>query len=275
MLKCNWEELKNITLKIEKYYWKKTNIKYDSNGQPKVDLEGNIRLRVLYPSRGVLKEIQSKLKKSVFDKIPLPIHIQGGVKRRSNITNAILHKGNKYFFVTDIENFFPSISHRKVYNTLIQEGFSYDVASIITKLTTFRGQLPQGTPTSTAISNLVFQKTDENIIKICNSFNLIYSRFVDDVTISGKADFQELSSQIVQVILQNGFSISKNKTAYKVGKTDVTGILVSNNKIETTAKFENKLLNRQSPETLNGRKNYRSRVKNMNRRSRKSIISNI
>lgn len=275
LLKCSWSELQDLTSDVSCYYNTIKKIKYDAQGKPKVDAKGNTKYRILYPSQGELKKIQSKIKKSIFDKIDLPIYIQGGVKNRSNITNAVLHKGNKYFFVTDIKNFFPSISYKKVYSALMVNNFSSDVAGMITKLTTFKGNLPQGTPTSTVLSNLVFQNVDRDVISICDTYDLVYTRFVDDITISGKKDFQKLSPQIIEPIIGNGFAVSKGKTAYKIGKTDVTGILVCNNSIKTTVKFEKKLLEKQSSETLEGRNRYKNRIKNINRKKRKSVLSNI
>ena len=80
-----------------------------------------------------------------------------------------------------------------VYNTLVEKGFSPDVASVITKLTTFKGHLPQGAPTSTTLANLVFLPTGLKLNEIAKQHNLRFTIFVDDVTFSSHNDFKHLT----------------------------------------------------------------------------------
>src|ERR1700761_4299097 len=49
--------------------------------------------RILYPSQGRLKAIQEGIKENVLAKVPMPEFVQGGVRAKSNITNALAHKG--------------------------------------------------------------------------------------------------------------------------------------------------------------------------------------
>ncbi|MCB9288899.1 MAG: RNA-directed DNA polymerase [Lewinellaceae bacterium] len=170
--------------------------------------------------------IQSCIKDRILNQLELPILVQGGVRGRDNVSNALIHKGNKYFFLTDIEKFFPSIRHFQVYEMLVSNGFSPTVAGIITKLTTYKGRLPQGTPTSTALANLTFCVVDAELSAFCEEYNLTFTRFVDDITISSKKPFKQLSGPIVKIITRHGYSISKKKTAYKIGPTNVTGASV-------------------------------------------------
>ncbi|MCB1073812.1 MAG: RNA-directed DNA polymerase, partial [Chlamydiia bacterium] len=184
-------------------------VKKDKKGNIKRDAEGDPLYRVLYPSKGNLKTIQSCIKDRILNQLELPILVQGGVRGRDNVSNALIHKGNKYFFLTDIEKFFPSIRHFQVYEMLVSNGFSPTVAGIITKLTTYKGRLPQGTPTSTALANLTFCVVDAELSAFCEEYNLTFTRFVDDITISSKKPFKQLSGPIVKIITRHGYSISK------------------------------------------------------------------
>ena len=122
---------------------------------------------------------------------------------------------------------------------LINNGFSADVASVLTKLTTYKYKLPQGTPTSTALANLAFSAVDKRLSDLCEENNLVYTRFVDDIAISGKTDFKELSNVIVKFIVEAGYKISRKKTGYKIGTVDITGVKLHNNYFDTNIKLFN------------------------------------
>ena len=187
-LKLPNEELIELADNSSRYYYKKEEIKTHKDGSPKIK-NGKVQIRILFPSKGKLKIIQSRIK-HLLAKIELPSNILGGVKKCDNIKNAKVHKGKKYHFCTDLKDFFPFITNKAVYNTFIQNGFSPDVSSLLTKLTTCNGELPQGTPTSTHIANLAFLPTDMEIINLCESNKITYTRYVDDLTFSSQDDFQ-------------------------------------------------------------------------------------
>ncbi len=176
--------------------------------------------------------------------MPSPVH--GGVKRRSNISNAKPHQGKKYIFTTDLQEFFPNITSKQVYKTLVDLKFSPHLAHWITALTTWKHKLPQGTPTSTHIANLVFLATDLKLIELCNANSITYTRYIDDLTFSASIDFQGSIAKILEIVKKDGFKLSYRKTLYK-GKQTITGIEVFPNKIDAPqriidkAKLENDL----------------------------------
>ena len=110
----------------------------------------------------------------------MPEFAYGGVKGKDNILNAKRHKGQKYVFQTDLTDFYPYISSKRVYGMFVRVGFSADVASKLTKLTTYEGHLPQGAPTSTTIANLVFEPTGRKLQKLAEEHQLRLTTFVDD-----------------------------------------------------------------------------------------------
>ena len=237
LLKIKYKDLVALLDNTDNYYYEKKIEKKDENGKTKINEKGEIEYRVLYPSKDLLKDKQDLIKKRVLDNLELPKFVHGGVKGRSNISNAMIHKGNKYFFQTDIKKFFPSIRHYQVYDMFIRNEFSPDVAKILTRLTTHNGRLPQGTPTSPGLSNLVFCLVDKEIAEFCSLHNLTFTRFVDDIAISSKKCFREKSSSIIEIITEAGYTISRKKTYYKIGPTDITGVSVHNNFLTTTKEF--------------------------------------
>lgn len=172
-LKIAKEELLFFTnnKSISKYYQEYEILKFHANGQPKMDINGIQKKRIINPSISKLKSIQKRINKYILSKILVPDYVFGGTKGKDNVLNAKQHQGKKFKFITDLTNFFPSITNKMVYEMFIRYNFSPDVASILTKLTTYKGHVPQGAPTSTYIANLVFTKTGNELEKLAKEHN--------------------------------------------------------------------------------------------------------
>lgn len=254
---------------LENYYKEWIEKKIDKKtGLPKKYLDGTEKQRIIRPSQKELKVIQTRIKNKILAPVKLPAFVHGGIKSRSNITNAKPHQGNKYIFTTDLQDFYPNISSQKVYDTFCTF-FSPHYSHWLTNLTTWKYELPQGTPTSTHIANLVFLKTDSELINFCNSNGITYTRYVDDLTFSSQQDFKQLLPAILEIVTSNDFNISYRKTQYK-GKQTITGINVFLNKIDAPEKIlvkaksevENKSETKPYTNYLNSiRKTNRKKVK--------------
>jgi len=157
------KEILNLLNAIEDNYIEWTENKEDKNGSPKKYLDGTIKTRTFRNPSTFLKEIQRRIKRNVFDKIVFPDCVHGGIKRRSTITNAKPHQGKKYIFETDLQEFYPNVSKEKIYRAFLDIGYSTHISYWLTTLTTKSNELPQGSPTSTALANLVFLNTDKKI----------------------------------------------------------------------------------------------------------------
>lgn len=261
------KEISEIIKNIDHYYYEFSEIKYNSKtGLPKVK-EGVTQRRFYNPSRKKLKDIQNKLQHKVLNRVELIPHIQGGVKGCGNIDNSKIHKGNIYRFQTDLTNFFPSISDSMVFNALRHKGFSKQVADTITKLTTFRTKdswgsksLPQGAPTSPTLSNIVFEKIDTQILDILKGVNILYSRWIDDLTFSSNIDFREKCIPIINCITENGLKVSKPKTTYRKNKSVITGVVVGLSTMKITEKFRAKDESKLKPRQIKGRRAYKEQI---------------
>jgi|ERR1700757_289514 len=232
--------IESITSTIDDYYREWVEQKTDKKtGDYKRYKDGTIKKRIIRPSLKELKIIQSNIKSRILAPIPMPDCVHGGVKRRSNITNAKPHQGNKYQFTTDLQEFYPNITSKRVYQTFLDLKFSTHFSHWLTKLTTWKHELPQGTPTSTHIANLVFLKTDIKLIELCNTHNITYTRYVDDLTFSSQQDFRHLLNDILNIVLSGDFKLSYRKTQYK-GNQTITGINVFLNKIDAPEKIKEK-----------------------------------
>lgn len=261
------ERVDFIVNHIEQFYSEFLRYKTDKLGnkrrnKPKYSQFGEFWSRTINPPKEELKELQKRINSYLVEKIQMPSYAFGGIKRKDNIRNARFHKGQKFVFQTDLKDFFPYITHKMVYEMFVRVGFSHDVSSLLTKLTTYKGHLPQGAPTSTTIANLVFVPTGLEIQAIAEREGLRFTTFVDDVTMSSQSDFKHVVPEIVQTITSHGFKISQGKTTYKSGITEVTGVKMLNNSLTVTEKFKNALAKEVDDSTprVQGMKNYKERV---------------
>lgn len=129
---------------------------------------------------------QRRIKNNILASITLGEGVHGGVRGRSPRSNATPHLGQPCVVNLDVRDFFPNVRHYVVYRMFRRElGFGRDVARLLTRLTTLDGQLPQGASTSTAIANVLALPIDRPISVEAERFDVRYTRFVDDITLSG------------------------------------------------------------------------------------------
>jgi RNA-directed DNA polymerase len=260
-IKCNPAELDWVLKNINDCYYEYKQVKKDKSGNIKTFADKTPKLRVISPSYGKLKRIQSSIKRNILDSIEMPSHVQGATRGKINITNAKLHQGKKFKFTTDLANFFPSITNALVYSTFLSNGFTNHQASDLTKLTTYKYGLPQGAPTSPALANLCFLHVDDIILRLCNENKITFSRFVDDLSFSSSKDFKEQIRPIIDIILSSGFKISYRKTFYRSNQT-ITGIDVFNNFIDVPSHIKLKALGEtKSNEQITPYSTYQKRVR--------------
>jgi len=262
------ERINEIINHIGDYYSEFLRYKTDKEGnrrrnKPAYTKFGEYWTRTINPPKNELKDIQKLINGYLVKSIPIPDYAYGGIKRKDNIRNARFHKGQKYIFQTDLKDFFPFITNKMVYEMYVRNGFSHDVSSLLTKLTTYNGHLPQGAPTSTTIANLIFVPTGLELQSIAEREGLRFTTFVDDVTMSSQSDFKHIIPEIVETIISHGFKISQGKTTYKSGITEITGVKMLNNSLTVTNKFNNayeRVEDKSSPRAK-GMINYKDRIK--------------
>src|SRR5437868_11741322 len=111
----------------------------------------------------------------------LPSYMTGGLPGRSIKNNSVPHLEQDVVVGLDIENCFPSISHKQVFGTFRKLGYSTDIASMLTKLTTYQNRLPQGAPTSPLLCNLVLWDSAERISLLASKKGCFFTIYIDDV----------------------------------------------------------------------------------------------
>ncbi|MGH2627214.1 MAG: reverse transcriptase family protein [Anaerolineales bacterium] len=154
----------------------------------------------------------------------------GFVRGRSIVSNASRHVGHGILVMMDIASFFPTIPYRSVRKGLEKLGYPYSVASLLANLCTRAGFLPQGAPTSPALSNLVCERLDRRLAGLARSRGFSYTRYADDMAFSSNdRRLVALIPLLRRIIEEEGFEVRAEKTrvARAGARRMVTGIVVN------------------------------------------------
>ena len=153
-------------------------------------------------------------------------------KSKSIVDNADRHTKKKFVGTIDIENYFGSITEKHLVDLLQENGYAKSESDLVAKLCTKDGVLPQGAPTSPMLSNALLFHFDEEMSKYANDSKLTYSRYADDLTISGddRGKVEEALKKIERE-LHEKYSFKINESKRRIvsfnGRQIVTGLVVN------------------------------------------------
>ncbi|MBS7806538.1 retron Ec67 family RNA-directed DNA polymerase/endonuclease [Variovorax sp. PCZ-1] len=170
----------------------------------------------------------------------------GFIRGLSIIDNAQNHRSQRFVFNIDIQDFFGSINFGRVRGFFIKDrDFSLQpqVATVIAQIACFKNRLPQGSPCSPVISNLVGHILDMHLIKLAARTGCRYSRYADDLTFStSKRDFPRqvafydeekglwhVGDELKRLLELSGFTLNSGKTRMqnRDSRQQVTGLVVN------------------------------------------------
>ncbi|MFJ5484330.1 retron St85 family RNA-directed DNA polymerase [Pectobacterium actinidiae] len=183
-----------------------------------------------YPS---LFSCQKWIYNNILKKIPTHVCAQAYKKDHSIIKNANLHLNNDVMLKMDINNFFSEIPINWVIKLFSDLGYSKNVSFALASLCCLDGVLPQGGVTSPALSNILMLSLDNRLHKLAEKFDLIYTRYADDMFFSGKKISSKLINYIKNIVEEYNLSINESKTKLltKEKRKIVTGIDTSSSKL--------------------------------------------
>ncbi len=148
--------------------------------------KANGDLRTINPPKKPLRAAQRSLLRLLYKRLRIPGYLHGGLPRRSIFTHASPHVGCVMVATLDVKSFFPSTTRRHVEPVFAAAGIVGDALEDVLALAMFNGSLPQGSPTSCLLANLAFVPVDVRFLSLCKRNSLKYSRYVDDIAISGR-----------------------------------------------------------------------------------------
>jgi hypothetical protein len=187
------------------------------------------KIRMIDGPTGCLLEIQKRIYRRLLRNLEVPTYICGGVKGRSVLMNVKFHGGAPVIVNLDIQSWFPSITSRHVYRVWRQIlNCSRPLARLLTRLTVFKGRLPQGAPTSTPLANLVLYSIDKPIREAALVAGVGYSAWVDDLPLSG-ANSRNLIPIAITTLKRAGFRVARPKLVVLGGskRKMVNGVIAS------------------------------------------------
>ncbi|MBS0205189.1 MAG: RNA-directed DNA polymerase [Planctomycetes bacterium] len=192
-------------------------------------------VRLIESPKQTLKEAQVKILREILDRVPTHPAAHGFVAGRSVLTNAKSHVGQGIVVKFDLTNFYTTVSYSRVVAIFRTLGYAREAAIWLGLLTTnavpgnmpfdrqklysilpyWRRHLPQGAPTSPALANLSAYHLDARLTGMARAFGADYTRYADDLTISGPETLsyalRTLIPLVEQIIRRERFQSNRSK----------------------------------------------------------------
>ena len=210
-----------------------------------------------------LKFVQRWILENILNNLMTHGAAHGFVRGKSIVTNATVHCNSALLIKLDVKDFFPSVHWRRVKGVFRHAGYPEQIATLLALLCTESPRqmvqqngktyyvalsdraLPQGAPTSPALTNIVCLNLDRRLTGLAEKIGLRYSRYADDLTFSLPAnstsiknaaqpsDHNHLSGQLLgsvhKILQEEGFILNNDKTrVIRMGNQhNVTGMVVN------------------------------------------------
>ena len=220
-----------VTKNIDKFYYT-TTIKKRSGGVRKLNVPDDT---LKFMQRCILKRILSEFKVSKY----ATAYKKGATLK----DNARVHSAKKYVLKLDLKDFFDSITFMQVYDAAFSTRyFPKQIGVMLTTLCTRQDVLPQGTPTSPALSNLVMKNFDDSFGAWCEERGFSYTRYCDDITVSSDNELKGVYSKCKFMLTKMGFEINEKKTRFLTNgsRQTVTGLTV-NSSVKVPSPYKKEL----------------------------------
>jgi retron-type reverse transcriptase len=198
-----------------------------------------------------VKRLQYWVLDNILAKVPLHPAAHGFIPGRSIVSNAQPHVGKAVVVNLDLKNFFPSISLPRIKGVFRELGYSEQLATTLglvctetpveevsvdgEKFFVATGEraLPQGAPSSPALTNILCRRLDARVQSCAAKLGFTYTRYADDLTFSGDAAARKLAGKLLwrvkQIIADEGFTPHPDKQHVMSDGhcQSVTGIVVN------------------------------------------------
>lgn len=217
--------------------------------------------RLLECPKPHLRAAQKKILLGILNRVPPHAAAHGFVSGRGIVSNAAPHVGRRVVVRWDLANFYATVRYGRIVAIFRSLGYSREVALWLARLTTsaipadlpipeagahalkpYQGRhLPQGACTSPALANLSAFALDVRLAGLATRFAGHYTRYADDLTISGGDEFAKNLRNVIPLVEQivrteRFFLHPKKRRILRPGRRQsVTGVVV-NEKINIARK---------------------------------------
>ena len=178
----------------------------------------------------ILKKIQRQIADVLLIHMPVSRYAKAYRFGSTTLKNAKPHVGKKGVLKLDILHFFDSIRYSDVKDKVFPaEIYAENIRILLAMLCYYKDFLPQGAPTSPAITNILMYDFDELVGQWCRERGISYTRYCDDMTFSGDFDPMEVLRFVRLELKEMGFLLNEQKTRIqRYGQQQsVTGIVVN------------------------------------------------
>jgi hypothetical protein len=216
--------------------------------------------RLLEAPKRRLRERQRWILRNVLAAIPPSPHAHGFVPGRDVRSFVQPHVGRAVVVRLDLQDFFASISRARVAALFGRVGYPRPVADALANLCTIATphhvltahprdddqsrrfltnaalrdrHLPQGAPTSPALSNLVAWRMDTRLAALAAGFGATMTRYADDLAFSGDEAFARSLRFFLPraggIVLEEGYRLNHRKTRVmpRGHRQELCGVAVS------------------------------------------------
>ncbi|MBQ3089783.1 MAG: RNA-directed DNA polymerase [Oscillospiraceae bacterium] len=190
-----------------------------------------------------LKSIQRRIVEVLLISMPVSRYAMAYRYGSSTLQNAKHHVGKQLVLKLDIFRFFDSIRYSTVKDKVFpEEIYAESLRILLTMLCYHKDALPQGAPSSPAITNIILYEFDERVGQWCRDQGIAYTRYSDDMTLSGSFDPAEVIRFVRLELKKMGFLLNEQKTRIQRPgqQQSVTGIVV-NERLSIPADYRRKL----------------------------------
>ncbi|MFZ9487558.1 MAG: reverse transcriptase family protein, partial [Alphaproteobacteria bacterium] len=199
-----------------------------------------------------LKAAQRWVLRNIVERLPTHGSAHGFLAGRSTLTNATVHQNSNVVVKMDVEQFFPTVTWRRVKGVFRRAGYREQISTLLALLCTespreiveYEGKryfislgtrcLPQGAPTSPAITNALCLRLDRRITALAAKLGWRYTRYADDLTFSRPVGSPDASPAalikiVTKIVNAEGFRVKGAKTRLhrSGGRQTVTGLVVN------------------------------------------------
>ncbi|MEC4803964.1 MAG: reverse transcriptase domain-containing protein [Jaaginema sp. PMC 1079.18] len=199
-----------------------------------------------------LKAVQHWILAHILNEIEPHDAAHGFRRDRSILTNAQPHVNSEVVINCDLKDFFPTLNYKRIKGLFRAIGYSEAIATILGLLCTEADtetielddityyvatgdrHLPQGSPTSPALTNILCRRLDRRLSALADELGYTYTRYADDLTFSASGDnlnhIRTLLHRSENIITHEGFTRHPDKLRIQRQKSrqqEVTGIVVN------------------------------------------------
>lgn len=225
----------------ENFLYPDFSVRYREYGIPKK----NGGIRKIKPPSAKLREVQRKILGDVLIGMTFSRNTFGLSAERGVFQNAEAHKDSVdgVLLNLDIKDFFPSVDFKKVKSVFRKKGFSRENSSILTKLCTIDGSLPQGAPTSPRLSALACIEMDKKIEKYTKDRGIVYTRYFDDMSFSCFKIEERDEENIKNIIVNEGYQLNNRKQQFFEGNTEreINGVVIGRDGVDVSDEYKDKI----------------------------------